>query len=120
MLRLVVVDDHEMLLRALETALSTAECIEIVATCTDGRQAVSAAAQLHPDVVLMDLSMPIMDGIEATRLIVAEHPGVRVLIHTAAAGEDQVREAFEAGAVGCVLKDIDVNKIVRAVCDATG
>jgi DNA-binding NarL/FixJ family response regulator len=89
--------------------------IEVVGEAGDGEQAVAAAARLEPDVVLMDVRMPVMDGIEATRRIVARHPSVRVLILTTFDLDEHVYDALDAGASGFVLKDIEPERLPEAV-----
>ncbi len=105
MIRVLVVDDHAVVRDGLELLLGRFDGVECVATAADGTEAVTAAADLVPDVVLMDLSMPGMDGIEATRAITAVQPGVAVLVLTTFADPRHVMDAVDAGAVGYLLKD---------------
>jgi DNA-binding NarL/FixJ family response regulator len=118
MLKVVVVDDHEAMRQAVSAALTHAGDIEVIGTCADGQEAVVVATQMHPDVVVMDLSMPRMNGIDATREIVRRDPAVRVLICTGAAPQWQIDGAVDAGAVGCVYKSLDLSEIVAAVRSA--
>jgi DNA-binding NarL/FixJ family response regulator len=114
-LRVVVVDDHDVIRQGVSAALTSAEDIEVVATCVDGHEAVAAATETRPDVVVMDLSMPSMDGVEATRLILAHQPEVRVLIHTGGGDTRRLAAALDAGAAACVWKSLDLSKVVTAV-----
>ena len=104
MIRILVVDDHPVVRAGIVALLETADDIEIAGTATDGREAVAQTAALHPDLVLMDLRMPGMDGDEATTRILAAHPGVRVLILTTYESDDAILSAIAAGASGYLLK----------------
>ena len=103
----------------LELLLGSADGIEVVGTADNGAEAVAQVGPTAPDVVLMDLSMPEMDGVEATRRITSEHPGVRVLVLTSLGEQSKVRAAVEAGASGYLLKDTEPDALVSAV-RATG
>ena len=98
MIRILVVDDHEFVRTTVSAVLREAK-FDVVATCADGLAALAVAERTELDVVLMDLSMPGMDGVEATRRMVARRPGVRVVIFTSNINGHQVREALAAGAV---------------------
>jgi DNA-binding NarL/FixJ family response regulator len=104
-IRVLLVDDHELVRAGLSELLSSAEDIEVVATAAGGEQAVEAVAAEHPDVVLMDLSMPGVDGIEATRRITEADSAARVVVLTSFSETPQVLGALDAGAVGYLLKD---------------
>jgi DNA-binding NarL/FixJ family response regulator len=118
MIRILVVDDHELVRTAVCSLLEEAGGFLVVGSCADGQEAVYAAHLLKPDVVLMDLSMPRMGGVEATRRLIAAHPGLRIVIFTSAVDGRQVREAMAAGAVGHVFKTARAAELVRALCDA--
>jgi DNA-binding NarL/FixJ family response regulator len=120
MLRVVVVDDHDAMRATVSRALADAEDIEVVGTCATGRDAVLTAQWVRPDVIVMDLSMPMMDGIEATRQILADQPDVRVLMHTAAGHTPQLQQALDAGAVAALTKSLDPTRIVSAVRAVAG
>jgi len=115
-IRLLLAEDHPVVRAGLERLLGNEADIELVGAAADGAEAVELADGLRPDVVLMDLSMPVMDGIEATRRIVAAHDGaVSVLVLTSFAGREQVIEALDAGASGYLLKDAEPEELVRGI-----
>jgi DNA-binding NarL/FixJ family response regulator len=115
MIRVAIVDDHELVRIGLSELLAAAEDIEVVATAAAGADALNAVAQGAPDVVLMDLSMPGVDGIEATRRIAAAHPEVRVVALTSFSDSPQVLGALDAGAIGYLLKDASPDELREAV-----
>jgi DNA-binding NarL/FixJ family response regulator len=114
-IRVMVVDDHAIVRQGISDVLAADEDIEIVALAKGGEEAVSIVADLRPDVVLMDLSMPGMDGVETTRQAIAAAPGIRVVMLTSFAEPQHVNAALDAGAVGYLLKDAEGEEIVRAV-----
>ena len=114
MTRVVVVDDQDLVRQGLRLILELAD-IEVVAEARDGGEAIAVVAAQLPDVVLMDLRMPGMDGIEATRRIVADHPEIRVLALTTFDVDEHVVAALRAGAVGFLLKDVTSDGLVEAV-----
>ena len=119
---MLIADDHSGVRDGLARLLATAGDIEVLAAARDGEQAVALAAVLQPRVVLMDLSMPRMDGTDATRRIVATQPDTQVVILTAAANGEPIRDALDAGAVDYVLKDAKPAKligVIRAAAAAT-
>jgi DNA-binding NarL/FixJ family response regulator len=115
MIRLLLVDDHALLRAGLAALLDGAEGITVVGQAADGVQALAAAAELAPDVVLMDLSMPVMDGVAATRELRERHPGIAVVVLTSFSERARVRDAVDAGAVGYLLKDSDPADLVAGV-----
>jgi DNA-binding NarL/FixJ family response regulator len=117
-IRVLVVDDHEVVRAGLRMLLGREPGIEIVGEAGDGSAAQEAAAHTAPDVVLMDLSMPGMDGIEATSLLTADHPSVRVVVLTTFADRGHVTAAIDAGAVGFILKDAEPGALADAVRSA--
>ncbi len=120
-IRLMLVDDHEIVREGLRTLLEQEEDLEVVGEAEDGEAAVRMAAERHPDVVLMDVMMPGMGGIEATRRLLAlpSPPGPpRVLMLTSLADEAAIREAVAVGAIGYLMKDVSRLELVRAVRDA--
>ncbi len=115
MIRVLVTDDQALVREGLMTLLETAAGIEPVAAARDGEEAVALCAQHRPDVVLMDLRMPNMDGVEATRRIHAEQPDVEVVVLTTHADEASILDALSAGARGYLTKDAGIAEISRAV-----
>jgi len=114
-IRVLLVDDHAIVRDGIHSLLKTQPDIEVVGEASNGRDAVSKAESLQPDVVLMDLVMPGMDGIEAIRLIVDGQPDSRILVLTSFSAEDKVFPAIKAGAMGYLLKDCDSEELVRAI-----
>jgi NarL family two-component system response regulator LiaR len=114
-IRVLVVDDHAIVRDGICALLATKPDIEVVGEAGNGRIAVSQAQSLQPDVILMDLMMPEMDGIEAIRRIVAQRPGVRILVLTSFAADDKVFPAIKSGAMGYLLKDSESETLVRAI-----
>ena len=115
MIRVLVVDDHAMVRTGLVAMLAADGDIEVVAQAADGRAAVTEALAATPDVVLMDLSMPVVDGVEATRSVLAALPSTRIVVLTTFADQDRVRRALAAGAVGYQLKDAEPETLRDAV-----
>ncbi len=114
-IRVLIADDHGIVRKGLRALLSTEPHIEVVGEAETGRQAVDEALRLQPDVVLMDLVMPGMDGLEAIRELRAKSPRIRILVLTSFAGDDKVFPAIKAGALGYLLKDSDPEELVRAI-----
>ncbi len=114
-IRVLIVDDHQVVRRGLRTFLDLNDDIEVVGEAQDGLEGVGLAARLRPDVVLMDIVMPRLDGIEATRRIKQEAADVGVIALTSFAGDDQVLPALEAGASSYLLKDVTPEELVEAV-----
>jgi len=117
-IRVLVVDDHPIVRQGLVAYLGSRDDITVVGEAADGHGAIAAAARLRPDVVLLDLVMPRMDGVEATRRLRELVPDARVLVLTSFAAEDQVVDAVRAGAAGYLLKDVepaDISAAIRAV-----
>jgi DNA-binding NarL/FixJ family response regulator len=114
-IRVLLVDDHTLLRQALRMMLQGQEGLQIVGEAANGREAVDAADRLRPDVVLMDMVMPGLNGIEATRQIVRHAPGCRVLILTAYLEDDRLLEALRSGAAGYVVKKSDLDELLLAI-----
>ena len=114
-LRILVAEDHPLFRKGVISLLSSVSEFEVVGEATSGGEAVARAAELQPDVVLMDLQMPGGNGIEATREIVHESPSIRVLVVTLFEDDDSVFMALRSGARGYVLKDADEEELVRAI-----
>jgi DNA-binding NarL/FixJ family response regulator len=114
-IRVVVAEDHTIVRQGIVALLSGREDIVVVGEAGDGRAAVAAATQLAPDVVIMDLGMPGLNGVDATRQVVKESPSTRVLILSMHAGEEHVRPAIRAGTSGFLLKGSGLSDLVAAI-----
>jgi NarL family two-component system response regulator LiaR len=115
LIRVIVTDDHSIVRKGIKATLELIPDIELVGEAANGREAVEKAAELKPDVVLMDLVMPEMDGIEAIQKIKEQHPDIRILVLTTFAGEDKVFPAIKAGASGYQLKDSGPEELIAAI-----
>lgn len=113
--RVVVADDQTVVRDGLVTLLKLLPGIDVVAAASDGREAVALVAEHDPDVLLVDLRMPTMDGVEATRLVRTEHPRTEVVVLTTYSDDDSVLSALRAGARGFLTKDADAESIGRAL-----
>jgi DNA-binding NarL/FixJ family response regulator len=116
--RVLLVDDQALFREALATLLGVRPEIEVVGEAGNGAEALDRAATLHPDVVLMDLRMPVLDGVSATRRLRVEQPGTRVLALTTFDDDEDVFAALRAGAVGYLLKDVSADRLVEALLAA--
>lgn len=114
-IRVLVADDHAIVRRGISALLATEPGIQVAGEACDGHEAVAEVERLRPDVVLMDIVMPGMDGLEATRRIMASQPHTRVLVLTSFGGDDQVFPAIRAGALGYLLKDSRPQELVAAI-----
>ena len=115
MIRVLLVDDHQLVRAGVTTLLQSDPEITVVGEARNGREAVESVEGLGPDVVLMDLSMPEMDGVEATRAVLARQPSTRVLVLTSFSDRQRVKEVLAAGAIGYVLKDSEPADLLAAV-----
>lgn len=113
--RILICDDHELFRDGIKAILRAEAGIEVVAEARNGREAVETALRLRPDAVLMDMEMPELNGLEATRRIREAEPAVQVLILTMYAEEELVAQCMQAGAAGYVLKDVPVAQLVYAI-----
>jgi DNA-binding NarL/FixJ family response regulator len=114
-LTVVLVDDHAVVRRGLSELLSSTSDIVVVGTAADGAEALALVRECRPDVVLMDLQMPGVDGVEATRTIVEEELGAQVLVLTSFSDSERIIAALDAGAVGYLLKDADPEEVLEGV-----
>ncbi len=115
-IRLLIVDDQILFLESLSTFLRNyAADIEVVGLARNGSEALEKAAALHPDIVLMDVHMPVMDGVEATGKLIASQPGIRILILSTYDVDDYVRRALKLGAAGYLLKDISPTELIASI-----
>ena len=113
--RVVLVDDHALVRHGLAQLLDGADDIEVVGQAADGEAAMAVLARTRPDVVVMDLQMPGVDGVTATRRVVADHPGTQVLVLTSYSDAERIVAALDAGAVGYLLKDADPDDVLEGV-----
>ncbi|WP_242248375.1 response regulator transcription factor [Bacillus cereus group sp. BfR-BA-01523] len=117
-IKVLLVDDHTVVLKGLAFFLSTQEDFELVGEANNGKEALVKVGETSPDVVLMDLYMPEMDGIEATNCIKKEYPNVKVIVLTSFSDQAHVLPALKAGASGYILKDIEPDQLVEAIRSA--
>ncbi len=115
MIRVLICDDQWIVCEGLEAILDNVPGLEVVGCANDGAQALQKVEQLHPDVVLMDLSMPVMNGVQATRQITAKYPDVKVLVLTTYGADEWVFDALRSGAVGYLLKGTPRASLIAAV-----
>ena len=115
MIRILLVDDQALFREGLRTLLSVQPGFEVVGEAGNGEEAVHLAATLHPDVVLMDLHMPVLDGVAATRRLRESRPDCRVIVLTTFDDDEYVFEGLRAGAVGYLLKDVPSERLVEAI-----
>ncbi len=115
MIRLLLADDPAVVRNGLKRLLAGGEDLEVGGAAADGGEAVALVRETSPDVVMMDLEMPRMDGIEATRRIAAEQPDTRVVVLTSFSDRERILDALDAGAVGYLLKDAEPEELVRGI-----
>jgi DNA-binding NarL/FixJ family response regulator len=115
LITVVVVDDHRLVRAGLEQLLSLTDDIRVVGSAADGAEALSVVQRKRPDVVLMDISMPGVDGIQATRLLIARNPRTRVLVLTSVSDQERILESLHVGAVGYLMKDADPDELFRRI-----
>jgi len=114
----LIADDHPLIREGVRKILSTSDDIEVVGEASNGEEAVLLAAEKKPDVILMDINMPVLDGIEATKKIKASSPGTKIIALTIHEQEEYLFELIKAGACGYILKDINPDDLVSAVIGA--
>jgi NarL family two-component system response regulator LiaR len=117
-IRVIMVDDHDMVRRGLSMYMSATAGIEIVGEASNGPDAIRLCRELHPDVILMDLVMPGMDGPHTISAILAEHPTIRIIALTSYQDEQMVSNALAAGAISYLLKNASSQEIAKAIQDA--
>jgi DNA-binding NarL/FixJ family response regulator len=115
MIRVLIVDDHHVVRAGLKQLIDATEDLQVIGAARTGAEGLELATTLEPDVALMDLSMPELDGIEATRRIAAAAPGVRVVVLTSFSDRERILDAIDAGAVGYLLKDAEPEDLVRGI-----
>ena len=114
-MRVILADDQTLLRDTLENILKKCSAIDVVATVADGQEAVMACGKYNPDIVLMDIQMPIVDGIEATKLIKTNFPHIKVLMLTTFENIENILESFASGADGYIVKDIDTQELILCI-----
>lgn len=114
-IRLLIVDDYPVVLSGLAAMFKNHEDIDLVGVANNGKKAIELASTLHPQVVLMNVAMPEMDGIEATRLIKKNNPDINILMFSGLSSNDKVLPALNAGAIGYILKDANEAELVTAI-----
>jgi DNA-binding NarL/FixJ family response regulator len=114
-IRILVVDDHPIVRSGLTSVLASQADFEVVGEASNGDEAIAAAARLTPDLILMDLRMPVRNGVDASAAILAARPSTRIVVLTTYASDGEVLRAIEAGAVGYLLKDVPHEELFRAL-----
>ena len=114
-IKVLIVDDHAIMRNGLTSLLRTSREIDVIGSAGDGKSGIQKAVKLKPDVVIMDLMMPEMDGTEATRLLLQKLPDVKVLIFTTFSTADGIGHALEAGASGAIMKNVELPELVAAI-----
>ena len=114
-IRVLIVDDHPLMLDALRDAIEIDKNFEIIGEGSDGQEAIELAGTLKPEVILMDLSMPLLNGIEATKQILRENPEIKILAITSSGDDETVIEAIRAGVVGYILKSSKIKQILAGL-----
>ena len=114
-IRLLIVDDHAVVRKGIRALLATEDDLEVIGEAEDGEEAVSLYEELNPDLLLLDLIMPKVNGIEVIKKIKGDHLGAKILVLTSFAADDQVFPAIKAGALGYLLKDTEPEDLIRAI-----
>jgi DNA-binding NarL/FixJ family response regulator len=114
-IRVLLADDHKILRLGLTTFLETRDDLVLAGEASNGQEAVDLCQQVHPDVVLMDIAMPVMDGLTATSIIAQQHPQIAVIILTSSSSSEQQQEAHHAGASGYLHKSVDGATIAEVI-----
>jgi two-component system response regulator NreC len=114
-IRVIIADDHAILLEGLKTLLELSDSIEVVGGASTGKEAIDLVAELSPDIALMDIAMPVMDGIEATRHIHKNHPNIKVIILSQHDNREYIISAIKAGASGYILKKAVSSEIISGI-----
>jgi DNA-binding NarL/FixJ family response regulator len=117
-IKVMLVDDQKLMIEGLDTIISNKPEFEIVAKAENGKEAIKILESVKPDLILMDIRMPIMDGVEATKIIVEKYPKIIVLILTTFDDDEYIIEALSIGAAGYLLKDIDSDKLIDSIKEA--
>ncbi len=119
-IKILIADDHQLFREGLVNLLSDAEEIEIVAQAENGKEAIELAKQFNPDIVIMDIGMPVMKGVEATRILSKEKPEIKVIALSMHADSQYIKEMLEAGAFGYVFKNCTYDQLIEAIQNVYG
>ena len=114
-IKILIVDDHTIVRKGIKALLAETSDIQVVGEADNGLEGINLSKQLEPDVILMDLLMPKMDGIEATRRITSQQPNARVLVLTSFVGDEKILPAIKAGALGYMLKNSEPSGLIRSI-----
>ena len=114
-IRILAADDHPLIRAGLVSFLATEPCLEVVAEAGNGEEALEKYRELRPDIVLMDLSRPVMDGLAATKAIIDEFPDAKVIVLTTYGGDEDIHRALDAGAMGYLVKDMVAGEILNVI-----
>lgn len=114
-IRILITDDHQLFREGIANLLAASPQIEIVAQAENGHEAIEKARKLKPDIMIMDLSLPIINGVDATRILHEELPGTKVLVLSMHADKNYIKEALEAGAFGYLFKDCTYDQLIEAI-----
>jgi NarL family two-component system response regulator LiaR len=117
-IRVMIVDEHDMVRRGLATVMQLNADLDLVGEARNGQQAVQMVEELQPDVVLMDLMMPVMDGATATRIICERWPQVQVIALTASEEQGLIKKVLQAGAIGYLVKNLSIDELAQAIRSA--
>ncbi|WP_419874087.1 response regulator [Candidatus Pristimantibacillus sp. PTI5] len=117
-IKILLVDDHQIVLKGISFFLTMQPDFELVGEAHNGLEAVEKAAELNPDIILMDLNMPIMDGIEASTRIAKQNPEIKVLVLTSFSDRSHIVPALQSGAIGYMLKDVEPDQLAEAIRSA--
>ena len=115
MIKVLIVDDHTIVRRGIKALLAETDDIQVVGEADNGLKAINLSKELEPDVILMDLVMPIMDGVEATRKIIAQQPHMRVVAITSSIWDEKIIPAIKAGAVGYVMNESEPSELIQSI-----
>jgi DNA-binding NarL/FixJ family response regulator len=115
LIQILIVDDHEMTRAGIKFFIEQDQDIKTIGEAKNGQEAISLCASLKPDIVLMDVNMPILNGIEAAKKISIEHNGIKIIMLTSIGNEEEIRASFSAGANGYCLKDINDSRLIAAI-----
>lgn len=114
-IRIFIVDDHAVVRKGIRALLATEDDLEVIGEAEDGEEAIGLYEEINPDLLLLDLIMPKVNGIEVIKKIKGDHPGAKILVLTSFAANDQVFPAIKAGALGYLLKDTEPEDLIRAI-----